>query len=1308
MKFLEDRDRDGKYEHATVFAEGLPFPTGLMCWKGGVIICAAPDILFARDENGDGKADKIEKLFSGFATDNYQARVNSPTLGLDNWIYAANGLLGGNIVPQKNSLLPTDGVNAVDIRGRDIRISPKTGVLETVSGLTQFGRTRDDWGNWFGCDNTRLLLHFPWPERYMKRNPHVAPPNPIRLTTGPNGNRLFPTSRLMERFNDPDNANRVTSAGGIAVYRDTHLGAEYYGNVFTCEPVHNLVHREVLSGELLFSSKRPEDEQQSEFLSSRDNWFRPVQARTGPDGALYVVDMYRFLIEHPRWIPAERLAKIDIRAGADRGRIYRVRKKEEPLRAVRDLTKLKANELAAAIESPNGIERDRVHAELLAREDKAAVPVLKKIARESKLPQVRAQGMAILSAHEDGIDRAICIEALRDENAGVREFALQLAEAMLKQESSRALMNAVLALKNDSSVRVQRQLAYMLGELKVAAAGQVLAHIATNHFTNAEMRAAVMSSAVPHGAAVLETVANLIADAAAAREWLDGLIATAVGAKDDAMLARALRTCLPAEGKEITVDQLNTLARLFDAAAKDDALRKKMLGADGLRRLTAAVASARKIAVDSGASEISRQSALKLISAAGDENDRALLVQMASGPESNLRRTALASLRNERGAEVASDLLRGWEGTSPTARAEIVSLLLDRPEWSRVLLEAIKDGTVSAHAVSLADRQRLWRSEIASIRKLAAEVLPEQKSSTRSEVINRYQQALLRAGNAAEGAKLFETHCASCHVLNGLGHDVGPDLATLRSKEAEYWLLNILDPNAAIEPRFVSYEAELADDRAISGVIKNETATTLTIISGNGVTETVFRSNLRKLRASSLSLMPEGLETTIQPEQMADLVAYVRGGGSAKQVRGNKPAVITADRESAYLLTASSAEIFGDQITLEPEFQNIGLWHGSGDHVSWSAEIKKAGAYDVYFDYACASGSAGNRWRLTAGAAELSGAVASTGGDWSNYKQLKVGEVRLEVGTQRITLRPQGEVRGALIDLRMIALMPSGQNPKFVRATATSTSEVLRDAASVSRFILDPSRSQSARETAVQANPQFAAALITEMTRALPVGKEEYERIPWIWRVAIACGRRNDAGQIRSMLEVSVPQMEQPLRDWQAVVIGGGIINGISERSVKPAVRIREILGSDGSLLKRWERSLELASKMADDAKVPSGTRYDALRMIGLELWEKRGEQLAGYLEDKNAELQMGAVSGLADMYAEAADRALIAAVPNLTEGNRKLALNAVVKREAAVELLKAVEQGGIAKENLAETHRAELLKHANLAVREKAKKLLN
>ena len=1122
VKFLDDRDGDGSYEHAVVFADRIPFPTGVMAWNGGVLICAAPDILFARDENGDGKADKIEKVFTGFATDNYQARVNSLMLGLDNWIYAANGLLGGTIRTERNSLLPGGSAGAtLDIRGRDIRFSPKSGALETVTGLTQYGRTRDDFGNWFGCDNTRLLLHFPRSERYMRRNPHVVPPNSIHLTTsGADASKLYPTSRLLERFNDHDYANRVTSAGGIGFYRDTLLGEEYYGNAFTCEAVHNLVHREVLSGDLIFSSKRAPDERDSEFLSSSDNWFRPTQARTGPDGALYVVDIYRFLIEHPRWIPAERLAQIDIRAGSDRGRIYRLRKKDGTLRPIRDLTKLESADLAAALDSPNGTERDRVHAELFVRPDKSAAPVLMKLAREAQLPQVRLQALAALDGIEM-INLGVLKGALSDEHPAVREHALRLAEPILRNKPPTDLMQTIFALTGDESIRVQRQLAYTLGEISDIRAGEVLAQMATKHFSNAEMRAAVLSSALPHCGELFEAVSKVPLDAPDREAWVGGLVATAAGSKNAALLSRALAISLPPAIGALNEAQLSTLARLLSAVGEDDSLRKRILpsGSEEKRRLEDVLTTARETTRDLNSPESLRGAAIQLIGAAGEEKDLALIAEVASGGSEKLRRMAISALRQERSAAVAKHVLAHWEQSPPGARAELTSLLLDRAEWTTAFLEAVKNGVVQANTVSLSDRQRLARSENAGIRQLSAELLPEQSTSSRVEVLNEYKAALALSGDASRGAKVFAEQCASCHALKGVGHNVGPDLAALRNKDAEYWLKSILDPNAVIEPRFVSYQIDLADDRAVNGIIKDETATSLTLISGNGVMENVFRSKIKKLRASSLSLMPEGLEQTVPPQQMADLIAYVRDIASEKSV------------------------------------------------------------------------------------------------------------------------------------------------PSATIAT-TKSDAVLRDPASVARFILDATKTQAARETAVQANPQFAAALITEMTRDLAVGTpEEYVRIPWIWRVAIACGRRNDAGQLRGLLAASLPQLTEPLRDWQAVVIGGGIINGLSERGFAPGERVKEIIGRDSSLLKRWQHALDLASTMTDNKKVPNGTRYDALRMIGVEPWEKRGRQLVRYLgKEVNSELQMGAVSGLADMRSARADRALLQALPQLTERNRKLALDALAK----------------------------------------------
>ena len=208
--------------------------------------------------------------------------------------------------------------------------------------------------------------------RYLVRNPKApAPPQAVAPKGDYDIGRVYPVSRTLERFNDVANVNRVTAGCGLGIYRDTLLGEAYYGNAFTCEPVHNLVTRMILSGDETVTRTRAADEKESEFLASTDNWSRPVQARTGPDGALYVVDMYRFLIEHPRWIPAERLAKLDVRAGAGMGRIYRVKPNGQAAARRARSDEAERPGIRRALDTPNGTERDRVHQLLLLRHDEA-------------------------------------------------------------------------------------------------------------------------------------------------------------------------------------------------------------------------------------------------------------------------------------------------------------------------------------------------------------------------------------------------------------------------------------------------------------------------------------------------------------------------------------------------------------------------------------------------------------------------------------------------------------------------------------------------------------------------------------------------------------------------------------------------------------------------------------------------------------------------------------------------------------------------------------------------------------------------
>ena len=167
-------------------------------------------------------------------------------------------------------------------------MKPDTDEFEPAAGRTQFGRVRDDFGNWFGNENSVVLWHYPLPEQYLRRNPHVPSPNPrVAVADYPNSNRVYPASRTLTRFNDPASANHVTSACNPCIYRDNLMGEGFYGNAFICEPVHNLVHRLVLTQKgVTFSGRRAKGEETSEFLASTDNWFRPVQVRTGPDGAL--------------------------------------------------------------------------------------------------------------------------------------------------------------------------------------------------------------------------------------------------------------------------------------------------------------------------------------------------------------------------------------------------------------------------------------------------------------------------------------------------------------------------------------------------------------------------------------------------------------------------------------------------------------------------------------------------------------------------------------------------------------------------------------------------------------------------------------------------------------------------------------------------------------------------------------------------------------------------------------------------------------------------------------------------------------
>ncbi|KAF0178259.1 MAG: membrane-bound dehydrogenase [Limisphaerales bacterium] len=922
VKSLTRSRPDGPFDRATLFLDGLPFPTGVMAWRKGALICAAPDIIYAEDTNGDGKADVVRKLYTGFETNNYQARVNSLSLGLDNWVHGANGLLGGDIAvgddvrsltsesaianrqsPTSQSLLTSAATKAVNIRGRDFRFRPDTGEFEATSGLTQQGRARDDFGNWFGCHNSTFAYHYPLPDRYLARNPHVpAPPPSVNLAASLA--RLNPVSTPLERFNSPQSLNHVTSACGLGVYRDTLLGAGFSQNLFVCEPVHNLVRRLVLTPNgVTFTAARAADEVQSEFLASTDNWFRPVQALTGPDGALWVVDMYRFVIEHPRWIPPDRLKTLDVRAGSDKGRIYRIYPQGAKLRPFNDLTKLTTAQVVAALNTENGVARDLVHRELLHRADPTTEAELAQLFGSSPNPTVRLQALALLNEwiepraiaaavsfvtkprvpdQDWTVENTLLLRALNDPHPSVRRFALRLLEPRLATDefSQRALLNRVE--ERDPTVRYQ--LAFTLGTWSDPRATAVLAQLAREGMGDPYQRAAILSGAVGRTGELLKVAVTAPATAPGRNEFLGQLIATASASASDTEFASLLTALAPAEGKRTQQWQLYAMTALQDAFDTRGLALTKFTASPSteiraaVKRLEQLYADARTFAASPKSSDATRRASVPLLGRGFNRPDAdapivaGLLVPPASDA---LQQVALTTLRTRRWAGTDELILAQWAALPVATRPAVVELLASQESWTQSLLNAVERGVVGLAEIPPATRNRLrWHGSDATKARVV-KLFPEQTAS-RATVLASYATVPSLKGDAKKGAALFTASCAACHAYRGLGHALGPDLATFRTKPVGDFLTAILDPNAAIEPRYIAYNVDTKDDRALTGLVTDETATGFTLAQANGVKDKLLRPNVKTLRPSPLSLMPEGLEAALPPPAMADLLAWLR------------------------------------------------------------------------------------------------------------------------------------------------------------------------------------------------------------------------------------------------------------------------------------------------------------------------------------------------------------------------------------------------------------------------------------------------
>ncbi|MEX2140266.1 MAG: PVC-type heme-binding CxxCH protein [Pirellulales bacterium] len=880
VRYLEDTDGDGKPDRSTVFLDKINFPTGVLPWRNGVLITAAPEIFYAEDTNGDGKADRRETLFTGFKEGNPQLRVNGLQWGLDGWVYCANGWSGGEARSAKTG-------KVVDLKRLDFRIQPDTGELELLSGITEFGRNRDDWGNWFGCDNTHVAWHFVLEDRYLRRNPHFTAPDPRKQFLPP-APRVFARSRLQKRYHTFEHADRYTSACAATPYRDDLLFNDGAQHLFVCEPVHNLVQHLALSEQgTSFTAVVPEHREQRDFLTSTDPWFRPVNLRTGPDGALWVVDMYRYMIEHPDWLPDEGQRELEphYRAGENRGRIYRVYHQDSPPRRWQPLATANTEQLCAALESPNGWRRDIAQQQLLWRGKNESPAAVADVFDSATSAKARLQALYALSTLT-ALDERALLQGLRDSHPMVRRAAVRLAEERINNE---AILTRLLDRAADDHPSARLQLACTLGESTQPDAAGALARILLTAGDDHYLTAAVFSSLRPDNLEPSFSAALKQAkDTRPATNRIVELVALAAALGRDDLIAQMFADIEPSQTGYLpwqvrAADEwLRGVKRRKSAEALDAVQSRtgaaKRFNQPAQERLADLLNWSRERSADPAADTDLRVACLKIslrnASSADAATELARTALNAQTPH-DIQRIAVQELAAFNTANIAAVLLDRWQSFGPSIRQEVISAVLSQPKLSEELLTRLEQGDIRPAEIDAASRQRFLTNRSDSLRRRARLIFGE-SASDRQQVLRESQDIGNLAADAVRGREVFLQKCASCHATEGRGYAVGPDLAALSDRSTPGLLAAILDPSRAIEPKYALYQAITRDGRSYTGILAAETSGQIELVEQENRRHVIPRSELEELSSSAKSLMPDGFEKELSRQQLADLIGYLQ------------------------------------------------------------------------------------------------------------------------------------------------------------------------------------------------------------------------------------------------------------------------------------------------------------------------------------------------------------------------------------------------------------------------------------------------
>jgi len=840
IALLEDADGDGRFEKCTTFAEGFTFPNGILPWKGGVFVTCAPDIWYLKDTTGDGRADVRRVVLTGFGTksSSEQLRVASPTLGPDGWVHVTSGLTDASVT---SPLHPKR--KPVVSKRQDGRFHPETFVYEPLAGVGQFGQCFDAAGNRFVSSNRNPLMHVVVAPGLLSGNAHYPFTDTIENVV-PIAAKVYPLSpdttaaSYIPSLIGRQHAGTYTSASGIVIRgRDA----------FICEPAQNLVQRQVLTpAGATFTAAHPTPGK--DFLASPDQWFRPVHTTVGPNGALYVCDMVRQYIDHPRYLPEAIRGKLPFKAGTEHGRIWRI--------------KLKTH----APPKPTAAQQTAARRNLQIRQGKFPKTPVTSLLERAKSDDANARFLATLQLamqkHPDKAN-ALASALMRDPND---KWLRAAVFSSLSKGESMPVLDFIRTTRPIKNGIAQQSYLTLMKELGTIIA-QDCRPAQMIHFWN-------LGTQMAQPELRKEPIKISVWERAA---FLNGLI---IGAKKKGVKltathpdAHPLRNFIPLKSK-LTPAEIKAqyeVNKLPPDVVADFTIKSTLRSA--------------RNSVEAGISLPRRFAAIELMGNtdfgfAGDALLRLLLPRKdlldVALRTPDIQSAAVQALGNLNNARVSQTLLEpnAWANFTPTVREAILGIITRSTLHHSALIDALEEGTIPVHAISPARRKALERNKMIGDR--AKKLFAQHAGGDRMKAFEATKPVLKMKGSAVNGAKIFTRACATCHRHGTQGHDVGPDLTGLRNQPAEALLLHIIVPNQEVYPQYTMYEVDTKETETFAGLLAADTPLQITLKLPLGLTKTIARKDIKAMRASPKSLMPDLLEKTMNDQEMADLLAFLK------------------------------------------------------------------------------------------------------------------------------------------------------------------------------------------------------------------------------------------------------------------------------------------------------------------------------------------------------------------------------------------------------------------------------------------------